>query len=439
MANNDINTGIKDAIVPEATPEEIAAFDIQDHLIRFLLDEPFYGRITRCLDKEATTSIATAGVTVVDGNLKLFYNPAFCAGLLKEGANKVKGLLKHEALHLVFEHCTTRRLSPHSVANLAADCAINSLIPENELPNCGIWPGKAELLSHADPIMRLIGGFPKGESQEWYFTKLMEDPNVQEALENASGQPGDGDGDGEGPSMPGSLDDHDGWDEMSEEEREVAKGKVKAALSKAVDECDKTGQWGSVSSELRKDIRALVSKQIDWRKVLRNWVGMTRRANRSTSWQRLNKRMPGVVKGPRRGYTCSIATYIDQSGSVGNKELALLFGELNNLASRRQIDLFNFDTEVDEKSKITLKRGRTAPPLRTRCGGTDFSAPMKHIDNNKSSYDGMIILTDGEAGDPGPPLRGVRRCWVITPGCELLFTPHSTDTVIKLEWPKGEA
>ena len=242
MANNDINTGIKDAIVPEATPEEIAAFDIQDHLIRFLLDEPFYGRITRCLDKEATTSIATAGVTVVDGNLKLFYNPAFCAGLLKEGANKVKGLLKHEALHLVFEHCTTRRLSPHSVANIAADCAINSLIPENELPNCGIWPGKAELLTHADPIMRLIGGFPKGESQEWYFTKLMEDPNVQEALENASGQPGDGDGDGEGPSMPGSLDDHDGWDEMSEEEREVAKGKVKAALSKAVDECDKTGQ-----------------------------------------------------------------------------------------------------------------------------------------------------------------------------------------------------
>ena len=325
------------------------------------------------------------------------------------------------------------------MANLAADCAINSLIPENELPNCGIWPGKADLLDHQDPIMRLIGEFPKGESQEWYFTKLMEDPNVQEALENASGQPGDGDGDGEGPSMPGSLDDHEGWDEMSEEEREVAKGKVKAALSKAVDECDKTGQWGSVSSELRKDIRAMVSKQIDWRKLLRNWVGMTRRANRSTSWQRLNKRLPGTVKGPRRGYTCSIATYVDQSGSVGDKELELLFGELNNLASRRQIDLFNFDTEVDEKSKVTLKRGRTTLPKRTRCGGTDFSAPMKHIDNNKSSYDGMIILTDGEAGDPGPPLRGVRRCWVITPGRKLFFTPHPGDQVITMTWPKEVA
>jgi len=62
---------------------------------------------------------------------------------------------------------------------------------------------------------------------------------------------------------------------------------------------------------------------------------------------------------------------------------------------------------------------------------------MKHVGDNKASYDGMIILTDGEAADPGPPLRGVRRCWVIVPGRKLLFTPHKTDTVINLEWPKG--
>ena len=432
MAKDEINTGIKDALTPEVTPEEIAAFDIQDHLIRFLLDEPFYGRITRCLEKESTTAIPTAGVAVRDGNLKLYYNPTFCAGLLKEGPHKVKGLLKHEALHLVFEHCTSRRLTPHSVANIAADCAINSLIPEHELPNCGIWPGKAELLNHEDPIMQLIGGFPKGESQEWYFTKLMENEDVQQRLEESK-QNGEG---GEG--MPGGMDDHDGWDDMTEEEREVAKGKVKAALEKAVEECDKSGQWGSVSADLRKDLRAMVSKQIDWRKVLRNWIGMTRRANRSSSWQRLNKRLPGTVKGPRRGYTCSIATYIDQSGSVADRELALLFGELNNLATRRTIDLFNFDTEVDVKSKTTLKRGKSALPKRTRCGGTDFSAPMKHAAEHKAEYDGIIILTDGEAADPGPPNRGQRRCWVITPGQKLYFTPHPGDTVVTLEWPKGE-
>lgn len=423
----EINTGIKEAIVPPVTAEEAAAFDMDHHLVSLLLEEPFYGRITRCLTKVESDKLPTAGVTVKDGNLVLYWNREFCAGLVKEGPKKVKGLLKHEALHLVFEHCTARRLNPHQVANIAADCAINSLIPENELPNCGIWPGKEKLKTHKDPVMQLIGEFPKGESQEWYFTKLMENEDVQKQLQE--GQPEFGEG----------MDDHDGWDEMSEEEREVAKGKVKAAVAKAVEECDKTGQWGSVSSELRQEIRAMVSKQVDWRKVLRNWVGMTRRANRSNSWQRLNKRMPGMVKGPRRGYTCSIVSYIDQSGSVGNREQELLFGELNNLASRREIDLIPFDTSVDESGKVTIKRGKKVAPFRTRCGGTNFSAAAEHFKKNRAKYDGHIILTDGEACDPGPPPRGTKRLWVITPNCKLLFAPHPGDQVVHMTWPKEVA
>ena len=440
MAKEEINTGVKaaDALVPEVTDAEVAAFDINDHLVRLLLEEPFYGRITRCLTKVETDEIPTAGVTTANGNLTLYYNPRFCAGLVKEGPGKVKGLLKHEALHLVFEHCTTRRLDPHSVANIAADCAINSILPEDELPNCGIWPGKKELATHEDPIMQFIHTLPKGESQEWYFTKLMDNEDVKKRLEEGkngdSGEPGEG-GDG----MPGGMDDHEGWGNMTEEEKELTKGKIKAALEQAVNECDKTGQWGSVSGEMRSTIRALVSKEIDWRKLLRNWVGMTRRANRSNSWQRINKRLPGLLKGPRRGFTCSLAGYIDQSGSVSDREQELLFGELNNLASRREFDLFPFDTEVDTDGKVTLKRGKKVAPFRTRCGGTCFSAPMKHFAENRKSYDGVIILTDGEASDPGPAPRGTRRLWVITPPGKLLFTPHPGDQVIHMAWPKAAA
>jgi predicted metal-dependent peptidase len=429
MPKEEINTGVKaaDAIVPTVTPEEAAAFDIDDHLVKLLLEEPFYGRITRCLTKVESTDLPTAGVTSKDGNLTLYWNREFCAGLLKEGANKMKGLLKHESMHLIFEHCTTRRLDPHTVANIAADCAINSMIPDDELPNCGIWPGKPALIASPDPINQLIGGFPKGKSQEWYFTKLMDNKDVQKALEEG----------GEG--MPGAMDDHDGWDAMSEEEKEIAKGKIKAALEAAVKACDKTGQWGSVPGEMRSTLRAMVSKQVDWRKVLRNWVGMTRRANRTTTWQRINKRCPGLLSGARRGYTCSIASYIDQSGSVSDREQELLFGELNSLASRREIDLLPFDTAVDETGKVTMKRGRKVVPFRTRCGGTDFSAPMDHFKKNRKKYDGIIILTDGEAADPGPPLRGTKRLWVITPGCKLLFTPHPGDQVVNMVWPKGDA
>ena len=428
MTNKEINTGIKDPIVPPVTPEEAAAFHIDDHLVHLLLEEPFYGRITRCLTKKESVDVPTAGVAASDGNLVLYWNREFCAGLIKEGKHKMKGLLKHESLHLVFEHCTTRRLDPHTVANIAADLAINSLIPRDELPNCGLWPGKKELKDHKDPIMQLIHSLPKKESQEWYFTKLMENEDVQKALE-----------DGGTPEFGEGMDDHDGWGDMTEEEKELAKGKVKAALESAVRECDKTGQWGSVSSEMRGTFRAMVSKQVDWRKVLRNWIGMTRRANRSGTWQRINKRCPGLMTGARRGYTCSIVNYIDQSGSVSNEEQALLFGELNNLASRREIDLFPFDTSVDESGKVTVKRGRKVEPFRTRSGGTCFKAPMNHFKKNKAKYDGLIILTDGEAADPGPPIRGTKRLWVITPGCKLYFTPHPGDQVIHMVWPKEAA
>jgi hypothetical protein len=332
------------------------------------------------------------------------------------------------------------------------DCAINSMIPEDELPNCGIWPGKKELATHEDPIMQFIHSLPKGESQEWYFTKLMANEDVQERLKEGADGDGDGegaDGDGQpggeggtpgkGKGMPGGMDDHDGWGDMTEEEKELTKGKIKAALEQAVNECDKTGQWGSVSGSMRSTIRSLVSKEIDWRTVLRSWVGMTRRANRSNSWQRINKRLPGLIKGPRRGFTCSLAGYIDQSGSVSDKEQELLFGELNSLASRREFDLFPFDTEVDEDGKVTLKRGKKVAPFRTRCGGTCFSAPMKHFAKNRKSYDGVIILTDGEASDPGPAPKGTRRLWVITPPGKLLFDPHPGDQVIHMAWPKAAA
>ena len=81
-------------------------------------------------------------------------------------------------------------------------------------------------------------------------------------MEMAGMKPGDkpgqkpGQGQGNGPAMPGTLDDHSGWDEMSEEDRELVKAKIKQAAGEAAKECDQKGQWGSVPAELRKIIKA---------------------------------------------------------------------------------------------------------------------------------------------------------------------------------------
>jgi predicted metal-dependent peptidase len=129
----------------------------------------------------------------------------------------------------------------------------------------------------------------------------------------------------------------------------------------------------------------------------------------------LNKKYPGIHSGFKRSYTASIAVYIDQSGSVSNEDLELLFGELGNLAKTTEFTTFHFDTEVDEDSETVWRGGRTPPPHRTRCGGTCFEAPIAHANKNQHRFDGILILTDGYAPRPTTPCR-LRRGWVITPG-----------------------
>ena len=400
--------------------------DLTPHMLRMMFDEPFFARVLRGINIEFGEAIPTAGVMVKDGDIHMIVNPEFISGL---SDLEIKGLLKHEAFHLAFEHCTSRRFEPHMVANIAADLAINSDIPEAELPEGGLVPGKVPL--HAKGrLAEVIPTLPPHQSMEWYFGKLMEDEELKKELQ---------DGDGEG--GPG-FDSHDGWGEMTDEEKELVKGKIKEALAAAAKEADRTGRWGSVSQSMREKIRELVSNEVDWRSILKQFCGMSKRGTRSTTWSNLTMVHLHPDHGPlstgtKRGFTSSIGIYIDQSGSVGDKELALAFGELQNLARRTEFTTYHFDTEVDEKSKTVWKKRSKLPPKRTRCGGTDFAAPTKHANANRSTFDGMIIITDGEAAKPPPS--PMKRCYLLVPGTKLLFKPDANDYVATMKWPKANA
>ena len=145
--------------------------------------------------------------------------------------------------------------------------------------------------------------------------------------------------------------------------------------------------------------------------------------------------MGRLVPGAKRGYTSSVAAYIDQSGSVSDRELALCFGELANLAKNTEFTCYHFDTEIDEKSKKVWKRRGNPEAGRTRAGGTCFKAPTEHAGKNKSRFDGYIILTDGYAPDPGPSR--LPRAWVITPdgAVQDWMSNYKKDVIVKMKWP----
>jgi predicted metal-dependent peptidase len=382
------------------------SFDLKLHAYRLLMDEPFFAALSRKIEKRADYNIPTAGVRVDpdSAQFEMIYNPDFFASLPEE---QVRGVLKHEFYHLIFEHVTSRKPEGvnHKVWNICADLAINSHL-QGELPDMACMPG--------------VGPFedlPLHQSAEWYLANFPERPEDDGEGEgdggegeSGDGQPGQGDGNG----SPGSFDDHSGWDDAGQSPEQqaanqMAKERLKNAMKEAAKEASQSAKgWGSMSGEVKKDILKRLESKVDWRKVLRYFIKTSQRASRRSSVKRINKRYAYIHPGKKVLRQAKIAIAIDQSGSVCDEMLSSFFAELNSLAKLAEFTVVPFDTQVDPSKVYVWKKGKSQAAERVLCGGTDFDAPTKYVNDN--SFDGVIILTDMEA--PKPKACKAQRMWM---------------------------
>lgn len=418
--------------ITNATQEQIENFKLSKHLLDLLMEEPFYSRIIRSLSKIETTNIPTAGVLCQDGELTLWWNRKFLAGLKNK---EVKGLLKHECLHLVFEHTTERKKDPHLIWNYSTDLAINSIIPYDELPKGGLVPGyrlpslSQEELEKMDDsaienykyISDIIYNLPSNKTSEYYFEILMKDDKFKECAESNSNS-----------GLSIGFDDHEGWgDFLDDVGKEFLKEKIKEILKDSIKEADTNG-WGSISHSHRREFYRLVERKIKWEDILNRFCGFTRRDERRSSNKRLNRKYPGIHPGIKKLYKPMIAIYIDESGSMDDDSLNKFYNELNVLSKFTDFYVYKFDAEVQEKEGFLWKKGKSVKLKRGMCGGTCFSSVTKHAIKNKKNFDGYIIFTDGCA--PKPPIsRGVKRCWLLIPNYKLNFVKDKQDVLINMK------
>ena len=399
------------------TAEITETFDLNLHMHRLLMREPFFAGISRRINKIASKSLPTAGVWINPdtAQFELLYNPDFFLPLTEI---QRLGVVKHELYHLIFEHVTGRKpvnpVDPRKptkeearllkIWNYAADLAINSHISE-ELPEFCCVPGVP-----GTPFEDL----PKGESAEWYYKKLIKKLEKQEEDgDGGEGQPG-GKGDPSDAFGDGQFDDHGKWDEAKLGEdgdaiAEIAKERIKDHMRKAAQEAGESGGWGTISAETRKDILDRITSKLDWRKVLRYFVKTSQRSHKRSTVRRVNKRYAYIHPGKRVTRTAKILVAIDQSGSVYDALLALFFCELAKLSEIAEFTVLFFDTSCDEQNMFVWKKGQRVKPFRTRCGGTDFNAPTEYV-NKHGGFDGVMILTDLEAPKPKPCK--VQRLWI---------------------------
>jgi predicted metal-dependent peptidase len=416
----------------EVSQEQLDDFKLSKHLVDLLWNEPFYSCILRSLTKIETEQIPTAGVLAKDGNITMWWNRRFLASLK---AKQVKGLLKHECLHLVYQHTTTRKKTPHIIWNYATDLAINSTIPYEELPEGGLVPGyklpplKQEVINKMSneqlkthtKLEELIYNLPSDKTSEFYFEKLMEDGDLAEQLQQEGNCSSSGIG----------FDDHEGWDELSDAEREMIGQKIQEVLKGAVNEANCKG-WGSVSAQKASELNKMISRNINWEDILKTFCGYTSRDERQSSNKRLNRKYPFIHPGSKKIYKPRIAIYVDESGSMSSEYLEMIYSELKSLSKKTDFYLYKFDAEVADKDGFLWKKGKRLKINRSLTGGTCFNSVTKHALKNKKKFDGYIIFTDGEASKPKSSV-GLKRAWLLYPSAELVFEKDRADTLITMK------
>ena len=380
------------------------AYDLEKDIYRLLIQEPFFAAVSRHIEKVPCAAIPTAGVRILDdGRFELMYNQKFFEAL--KDRHRI-GILKHEFYHLIFEHCFQRSPDGKKISqrwNIATDMSINCHI-KNEIPTDKERDGIEGVLPESF-------GYEDGLSAEAYYEKLEKDGKGGGGKCNGQHQQGEGEGNGE-PCDCGNMDSHDNWGEgeMSGELKELAKERLREALREGMKEAEKNSNgYGNMPADVRKQIVRFVNGTVDWKAVLRQFIGQSQRSSRVNTVKRINRRFPYIHAGKKTLRNANIAISIDQSGSVSDELLSLFYAELDNLAKLASFTIIPFDTRVGQDKIYVWKKGERRPKERVMCGGTDFDAPTKYV-NEHPEFDGHIILTDMQAPVPKPSR--VRRMWM---------------------------
>jgi predicted metal-dependent peptidase len=440
------------------------------HIIEFLKGNLFFAEVSRWIKKVKADSwqgipVPTAAMcfNIEKDDFTLVWNAEFMASFIVdhgeiEGSKIIQFIYGHELYHFTLKHLTFRRQMPAFAWNIATDAANNSLLVHAHLtmPPCGIYPSKRwdpppfrlELrkgkvqreMTPAEKAMReglstLIESWKPMLTSEWYMADLMKWAKESGNKFGKRGMlvPG-GDGDGES-DLFDQMDDHDLWDKIPNEARERITDRMRKVMKDAAKRADADGNgngWGTIPSDIQKAIRSFIDNRVDWETVLRNYAATFNKGSRVKSLKRVNKKYPMIHAGHRRDYAPKLLILLDESGSMRDEWVALIFAVLGSLTRKISITVAPFDTDVAEGEVFEWKKGQACPKLkRVKQGGTSFKAACDWANDpkNRGRWDGCLIASDGESFDPGPSK--LRRAYIIVPGRKLLFP--TKELVIQME------
>ena len=371
--------------------------------VQMLMGFPFFGILAFGLLLEPTYKTETAAT---DGK-KFYYNPYFIKEMKEAERNWI---VVHEILHPALKHMWRRGTRNHKKFNYACDYAIHCIMME--------FVEASSKSEHRDKLKMPKGCLYnkkfEGLSAEQIYDLLPDNYEKNASFGSAGdadgpGCPTDGTGDGLGTDSENNtpFDDHSMWDNQETQEDSQKKSDYWDSKMIAAAKSAASKLAGSIPGFLKRLIGNLEKPQKDWRVLLAEFV---QPEIDDYSFNPPDRRFSeNECMLPDFNDTTDkvedILFYIDTSGSIGDKELTVAYGEILGAINQFQnhlkgklgffdhiaYELHDFENVTDVLS-IKPEGG----------GGTSFHAPFEYI--NEKCQDnmpvGIIILTDGYASFP---------------------------------------
>ena len=378
-----------------------------------MLKEPFYGFFLIMLNKVWDGKrVPTAGVSKNNINYQLAINPEFWESLSDD--HKL-GLLKHELLHIAYNHLTTFSMfQDKKLANVAMDMEINQYIKKEWLPEGGI---------DIDDYSEL--NLDRRAGSRYYYDKLKQaqqdkEQNGSSGSENMDKLLDD--------IESGNIPDHSTWEEfedISEAEQKLIEKQVQKILNDAKEQTIK--KRGNVPGEIEGVIvvEEIVKPKFDWKGFIRRFTGVSTKVFTKKIRRKENRRFsdnPGLKVKMRQHMLLGI----DTSGSVSDNELKEFMNEIHHIYKCGvEVTIIQCDTRI---RSIEPYKGKFEMVVAGR-GGTQFDPVLEYFNENRKKFTSLVYFTDGECGWSVKPRGNV--LWVLSE--ESYMNEGLPGKVIKLE------
>jgi len=306
----------------------------------------------------------------------LLYSPDFVTSL---PIQKVKGVIKHEIMHVALMHNLRKGVREHNKWNIACDRVINSMLTANgvDLPQ-GVAFEPTDKDYSAEHIYNLLppeedGGESGGSGgEDWNFGEVLDHPDLTEG------------------DLP-RLEEEQKLEVINAFNAAKLQGKLPDGLDRLIDKIRHSKMpWKTI---LARFFKSLTKEEEDWSKPHRRWLAH-------------NIYLPG--RNTESLDTVVIAN--DTSGSVTKEEQEMFYGCINSIlrfTKPNKIIVICCDSQIPEGGVQTLQvKDLPLTPEKLIIkggGGTSFDPPFEWVAENKIKPDIFLYLTDMESFFPKNP------------------------------------